>query len=1049
MIHSWCAVEWTTSPALVDLAQLIFPGPVPGFDERETANTQENRVALVEAIVVFQIYLKIVTDGNSTHHDQEPQRSLQTLEDVRIRYLSELARKVRPLFLLRRRVLRLTMERFSGSPDPEPVSITYQRHLRQNARARPSAVTVSEVQQQHQQQQQQPLPSDGFNDADVDPLVDDLETVQCADRDMPFNDYMQSLSTIPQTLAPFITNVSVGLHELESFVNDDLAGEDNDARHHFVTEVAPEILVDTSNTLSSAQHALTKAQTLLSATHRRANLSAKEVVAAATATAPTEYYSRPLLLGDRMFTTTSMIGKHMTRTPHSVLPLAHPCLYKFYADNCIHYGTCCLSNDGDKDAPGNGAPYRWWCVFTGQRIETPLQGAYLVLFFAAHPPIVLVVAYESFRRQQRRLRDLFASRVFGSGIRSRFESREIEIEFARYFSIRSRVSSLLPPSSLRLENLSVPYRSESEMNFLSVIKQTAGARELLERPPARTIAAPGSDVDANMDVDSGADNTAVVVVDKPSAAAAAAQPPPPRRFALSRIMENDDDEENGANGDVVASPAPPPPRPRVASSAKVATTKGSGGGGGGSPAPAAKKGGSSSSITTSKTQSLDKDAVRDIVSEIIAREMPKYITRMVSRELKVLVGKEARLIIARSFADASDSLNAFVMKRYFGKDTLAADIDDDDEDEEDLGDEMEDGEDDDDDGSNESFAAVSTKKSLGAAIDANKKRHAERNATVMASILSKIAKPGKGAQKTDDLQQTNALAFVDVDASEDEELDSNDELHDFVVDEDEVEYASDNELVDPKRRAKKRKTAEPIDVFFWSDPERMPSDYVCVTSLLGVASSLVGYITRRTELSDEEAITYEALLTGAATRTREYDRIARSPKSSTDGPLFKAIRELRALLVCLFHRKPDADMLSTLANRGQNWIDCKDAYDEWVEDWCVRDGFQKAISVIRSDARFITHRPFLHDVSEYSDTTSKNDAKRKKVVQKLYQAISPAGRKLIACLFYSTSDVDDGDDDDNEYAEVDGAVEEEAGDVGEEESEDDENTEEPGDENTQ
>jgi hypothetical protein len=393
-IKSWCKEEWVSSPLLSKLAQLLLPGDM---------NTLENRIALVESIVSFQIYLKIMTDGNSTHHDQEPQRSLQMLEDVRIKYLNVLAERARPFFEARRRVLESTLG-IDAVTVPVADYHLYMRFL-------------------HEQQLRGEIPGPAGSDH--------ASETQC-DINTPFVDYLTFLSVLPQPLIPHVYPNNTALqsdavrqHVLKMLESDVTSRNVSDL-HEYIKKVAPDLLAEAANSGSNAQNALTKAQTLLTAAQRQIMRSMDGSLSSSLPHADQEYYSRCIVLGDSFYTTRALQQRHMIASSCTTKPLIHPALYKFYMENCTHYNTCSLAHEARRTHNGPVLRDRWWCVFTGDIIDSPMNGCYMVWFFALHPPVVVVVSYEYFRRQQlRALQRLVYNK--------QEELSPFEREFARYF----------------------------------------------------------------------------------------------------------------------------------------------------------------------------------------------------------------------------------------------------------------------------------------------------------------------------------------------------------------------------------------------------------------------------------------------------------------------------------------------------------------------------------------------------------------------------------------------------------------------------------------
>lgn len=350
-VADFCLNDYTNSSTLRTLFDMLLKDSPAG-------NTHQARVDLVRAVLYAQQYVQLLTDGNATHHTQEPQRSMATIEDVRLRFISDLYDKMEPFFAARRRIFERVCPAYAA-----------------NSKA---AAEQSRI--------------------------------------------LQTLASIPAHLETYISHAS-GEDTAEvlarwlSHYEATLAADPNKERHmqrmkEFLTSVAPQCLLVASKTEQAVSRILTKAHMVLTAAAASSTAATAPDIYSETGTTPRvkEFYSTPVVLGDSLHTTAQYATEFMIhREDLAPYPLLHPELYKIYTRKCVHYELCSLESDPE-GLVESGNSVRWWCVFTGQPIETPLDGIYYIWFFDSLPPVVAVVSYSYAEQQMLNLREFFIQR---------------------------------------------------------------------------------------------------------------------------------------------------------------------------------------------------------------------------------------------------------------------------------------------------------------------------------------------------------------------------------------------------------------------------------------------------------------------------------------------------------------------------------------------------------------------------------------------------------------------------------------------------------------
>ena len=525
-IHSFCTTKYEQSVELRRIFTALLPYHATPANLQSApflCNCVESRVALVKSIGYLHMYSKIMTDGNATHHNQEPQRSFAVLERVRVGFLTCMFEELEALNRVRRHVLEQTVGvNALAIPAEETrlrqtLSLYEKYNVSQGAKrnaitAKPGHVKVKKNQRQH--------------------------------KSRSFKEFVRYLSGIPKPLIPYSIQVSKSDALLRNWIEEiDMNGVTLKLQMKYLKEIAPKLLVDEKTAEQSTARALTKAHMVL----QDASMSNQTTIVPGAPAA--HFYSKPIILGDAIFSTDPIIDvfMHIPETiEHSKQrEVLHPYMFDFIKDCQTHKEVVSLAFSDEELTFIENPRDRWWCVFTGMPIETTQDGVYITFYFPKHPPITIVVSY------------------------SFFESQPVHIQ--SFLELGSR-----PTACNAFETVYAKYMKPAP-SFIERCKQRGGIFSSLSSAPRTAppessgVSTPDASVaDSNIhgipafEMMNSKELALKLSMTRPGAAAAAASVRPPSAPARVEPLyndENDDDDDIMKVSVVKTAPEKPPPQP--------------------------------------------------------------------------------------------------------------------------------------------------------------------------------------------------------------------------------------------------------------------------------------------------------------------------------------------------------------------------------------------------------------------------------------------------------------------------------------------------------
>lgn len=348
-------------------------------------HTLEARETLLKHVAYAQLYAKINTDGSTAHYTNEPHRNFATIEHVRLRVIQITEINTRQLWLARHRVLQRVFG-IHATDAPQLQLLALQRHdeLERNG----TGLGADEL--------GKPL------DYTTKPAVWNK-----------LHEFLAELSRVPAALVQDM----LSLPKLSQTAKLWLAHSASVARtkqspvlyvkNHALYHMAAALTLESERSdLLVGKHLQKAEQTLTRAANRLAKAAAAAAAAAAqqsskhtqTAIMPShEYYSETLILGDARYPQKDFFLISSETCP---APVLHPLFWQIIMQQMVCYDILSLESCGEKD--------RFWCVFTGEYLQSPSEGLYVIYKFAYLPSIVCTVSLRYFQDQRARIKLVLA-----------------------------------------------------------------------------------------------------------------------------------------------------------------------------------------------------------------------------------------------------------------------------------------------------------------------------------------------------------------------------------------------------------------------------------------------------------------------------------------------------------------------------------------------------------------------------------------------------------------------------------------------------------------
>lgn len=395
-IYCFCTTKHEQSTELQRIFSALLPYQ-PTAHNLEVCpflcNCADARIAIVKSIGYLHLYSKIMTDGNATHHNQEPQRSFAVLERVRVDFLTCMFEELEALNRVRRHVLEQTLGVDALSIPAEETRLRQTLSLfekydvsRQQGAKRSALVFDSS--------KKETTTAAAAATRRKRPKQESKKSSKC----QSFKEFIKYLSGIPKPLVPYSIQVSKSETMLRDWISEmDMNGATLKHQMKYLEQIAPKMLVDEKTAEQSTARALTKAHMVL----HDSSMSNQTTPVPGTPTA--HFYSKPIILGDAIFSTDPIIDVFMH--PPIILEHAkqrevlHPFMFDFIKDCQTHKEVASLAFSDEELTFIEDPRDRWWCVFTGMPIETTQEGVYVTFYFPKHPPVTLVVSYAFYESQ--------------------------------------------------------------------------------------------------------------------------------------------------------------------------------------------------------------------------------------------------------------------------------------------------------------------------------------------------------------------------------------------------------------------------------------------------------------------------------------------------------------------------------------------------------------------------------------------------------------------------------------------------------------------------